>query len=185
MASFALGDMFFMVLTQIHSTLETELHIRKYTINRSNGLYPTSTCVALNKSRFATLLSYLTIINETIKKLKTPDEMKSELRCHLGSQLFLSVRNGVECVTLDHYYIPTGQTKLLPCNDGVTLTINQWDKFVGYLETVKNISTEFRYAMPCFMDERHCHIKKCPECHPFGYFHRNSSNLKTTMHYIN
>ena len=92
------------------------IHVREY---ESNGIgdYPTKKGVCLSPERLNTLRSKIDEIDERLKDRKT-------LKFHLGEGIYVSVDNGID---LRGFWIPEGQTEMVPTKRGIYLPATQWN----------------------------------------------------------
>src|SRR5213080_1465157 len=90
------------------------IHIREC---ESSGDYPTKKGVCLSPERLNTLRSKIDEIDERLKDRKT-------LKFHLGEGIYVSVDNGID---LRGFWIPEGQTEMVPTKRGIYLPATQWN----------------------------------------------------------
>ena len=109
------------------------IHVREYD---SNGIkdYPTKKGVCLSPERLNTLRSKMDEIDERLKDRKT-------FKFHLGEGIYASIDN-FHGVDLRRFWIPEGQTEMVPTKRGIYLPATQWNSLKEKINHLLSIYPE-------------------------------------------
>ena len=92
------------------------IHVREY---ECNGDYPTKKGVCLSPERLHALRSKMDEIDDRLKDRKT-------FKFPLGEGIYVSIDN-FHGVDLRRFWIPEGQTEMVPTKRGIYLPPTQWN----------------------------------------------------------
>lgn len=169
------------------------LHIRNFAEDFLRGVvFPTKRGVALTRQQVCDLLSYADAIIEYMEGRGRNDlvpeadedgmydddasatgasrssiQPPSDLRYHIGLNCFAVAKPEWNAVDLRVYWIPEGQTKLLPTRRGVMLKLEEFKRVKRQLHELYGVWRGLRNLQPCW--STHDSIKSqssCEHCSP-------------------
>jgi Transcriptional Coactivator p15 (PC4) len=119
--------------------------------------------IAMTGLRWATLMSAMTVIDESVDLLQS--EQYVRLNTHFGGGFYVSVTTGFRCVDLRRFFYDNVKDELQPTREGIALTLSQWSSF-------KTIVQEINRDFPDLAETDRCiHVGmedyfNCKECFP-------------------
>lgn len=164
-----MGNDRFVIVSSFNDSIY--VHMRQYEQNKTSGRsFPTKTGICFKPKRFANLLRNIDEVNETVEQM-AQGQANIELKKHIGGGVYLTVTGGYPCINIRKYFVPEGRQEEIPTRMGIALRMSEWRAFVGFVEEIKNLSTELKDAEPCYLSLDHANLMgylNCNECNPFG-----------------
>ena len=146
-----------------------QLHIREYGVKTmSNGMgeceYPTKKGVCLTLNRVKALRN---AIDEIDERLGVKPVGSTPFKVHLGAAIYASI-NELDGVDFRRFWIPEGQTEIIPTKRGIFITISQWESFKEKFNLMLTSCPALSGAEEHF-HQNQMELIDCRECLPFGY----------------
>ena len=129
--------------------------------------HPTRKGVRLPLPRWATLKGIVDVVNEKIALVK--DEVETFYQCHIGGNVYVTVKSPYWVVDIRHYWMPSNGKKVLPGAKGVSLKLDEWGKLTACFKDLEEVLPEARDVVPCYAQDDHQNqlgYLFCGECNP-------------------
>jgi hypothetical protein len=96
---------------------------------------------------FASLITIIDDINKNVDIFLAKEDSGYYVKQNLGDNIFCVIDPKYRCVNLRHYWVPDGQTELLPTKRGIALSAKQWVSFRENIPYIKTLSYELKECL--------------------------------------
>ena len=149
---------------------ETKVHIREY----SGTNRPTLKGICLTPSRWATLVSRMSILDDELARPAGQNESGEpiiEEGEHLGGYVYAKASNEYRTVDVRQYFVPKGARKQIPTRKGIMLRHFEWASLRRLAREITESAPDLMNVIPCSMSLDHSNMAgflACLECNPSG-----------------
>ena len=167
--SFDLGDHKVLSVGEWDGDLRVDL--RQWWPTLTDEKRPSRRGVSFHLERYAMLRMSKDSITQALTQVRKGAQ-DIALKCHIGGNVYATVDSPYACVNIRQWYKMEVDGELLP-GRGLSLTANQWDKYLEYDPLLDNYAPALASVAPCLFGEDHQNQEgwlMCPECNPNGLF---------------
>ena len=115
---------------------ETKVHIRQY----SDTGHPTPKGICLSPMKWAALRRAETTLDNT--EMSQQLLLEDEITYHLGGMIYAKSHVVFGTVDIRQYFVPRGETKVIPTKKGITLRRFEWTKLKAAFDEITQSSQD-------------------------------------------
>lgn len=129
-------------------------------IREWNGNVPTKKGIRLTLMRWKNFIDQIVYVDAALTK-------KEAYECHLGGNVYCTVREGNPCVDIRQYWKP--EETVVPTRKGLCLRPAEYKKLKENLTVINKENPQVDTILPCYLQGDHMNqlgYLKCSECNP-------------------
>lgn len=117
-----LGGHRFVELTEWNGSKRVDIRIWK------DDTIPTKEGVSLNVMQWKALTDMAEVIDDLLTRIVHQEPV--DWRCHLGEDVYVTVKAPYRCVNIRKFWIPQGEWTFRPTKKGVALNCSEWKELL-------------------------------------------------------
>ena len=148
---------------------EMKIHVRQYKKTESRKTVPTRKGVTLNYSQWLLLEQAVGKLDKAITSAWN-NQLKDELKMHLGGGVYASVSPAYRVVDLRHFWRPEHATSIAATRKGICLNKKKWGTLKDVITIIRDFVPELNTSGICeFTHFNQMGLFECSECNFFNF----------------